>query len=843
MAKEAKLTPMMRQYRDAKQELSDDVILLFRMGDFYEMFFEDATRGSQILDITLTKRQGVPMAGIPYHALQNYLPKILGEGVKVAIAEQMEDPKLAKGLVKREITQIITPGTIVEGDVLQAGQSNFLVSVYSGKRDRFGVACLDISTAEFRITECQGREQLEMELHRLKPAECLLPDAQKLSWEKDNSFPDGPKRMLWTGIEDWTFDEDVSREELCRHFDVASLDGFGCREFPIAVRAAGAVLYYAQNNLRRNADHITVLRPYAAQSYMMVDRISQRNLELVEPLFSDSKDSTLLSVLNCTVTPMGSRMMREWILRPLMEVAPINERLDAIQAFFEDQLLLAELREALGAVRDIERTISRLNVGSANARDLLVLNRGLSAIPGLKSILTMAEDCELIGRLNGELNELPAITELIDTAIAEEPPITIKEGGIIKEGYNEHLDQLRQAATQGKSWIADLQAKEQERTGINALKIRYNKVFGYFIEVRKSSVDMVPDDYVRKQTLTNAERFIMPELKELEDKVLGSEDKSKALEYEIFQEIRAQVIAETATIQNIARAIGQVDAIGGLAEVALRNDYCRPELVDEPLVDIKDGRHPVIDRLMKEERFVPNDTKLDCAGKFLVLITGPNMAGKSTYIRQVALLTLMAQMGSFIPANSARIGIADRIFTRIGAADDLSRGQSTFMVEMLEAANILNNATERSLIILDEIGRGTSTYDGLSIAWAVTEYIHNEKRCRTLFATHYHELTQLYKVLRGVFNANVAVREWGDKVIFLHQIMEGPADKSYGIHVARLAGLPKDVLDRANEVLTTMEGNNLDVGDQPKLARSRKRKREPVNQPTLFDMLEEDGKI
>ncbi len=839
MTTEAKLTPMMAQYRRAKAELPEDVLLLFRMGDFYEMFFADAERGSRILDITLTKRQGIPMAGIPYHALDNYLPKVLAAGVKVAIAEQMEDPKLAKGLVKREISQIITPGTIVDGNVLAAGKSNFLVSICAGKHGRFGVASLDISTAEFRITEADGQEQLETELNRLQPAECLIPELLHETWEKEG-FPDAPPRLTWTAIEDWTFDQTVAADLLRRHFQVASLDGFGCREFPLAVRAAGAVLHYAQNNLRRNASHLTSIQPYAAQAYMMLDRASQRNLELVEPIFKDSRDSTLLAVLDHTVTPMGSRLIRDWLLRPLLDPGAINRRLDALEVYINDQLLLAELREALGAVRDLERTISRLNVGSANARDLLVLDRGLAAIPGLKAIVSVNTAAALLNELEAQLTELPAVTEVIEQAITDDPPLTVREGGLIRQGYNQHLDELHQAATEGKNWIADLQAKERERTTIRSLKVRYNKVFGYYIEVSKTHLEQVPEDYMRKQTLTNAERFITPELKEIEDKILGAEDKSKALEYELFQEVRERVIAETAAVQAVARAVGELDTIASLAETALRNDYRRPTVSSDCVIDIKDGRHPVIDHLMRDERFVPNDVYLDGDKHRLTLITGPNMAGKSTYIRQVALLTIMAQMGSYIPAAAATIGMADRIFTRIGAADDLSRGQSTFMVEMLETANILHNATPQSLLILDEIGRGTSTFDGLSIAWAVAEYIHNHSRARTLFATHYHELTQLAQVLEGVKNCNVIVREWGDKVVFLHKIMEGAADKSYGIHVARLAGLPPEVLKRSTEVLSNLEAEKLDPGDKPKLARRGKQKPEPVDQPTLFDFLNDD---
>ena len=830
-----KITPMMAQYRALKAELSDDVLLLFRMGDFYEMFFDDAVLGSRLMDITLTRRANVPMAGIPHHALREYLPRVLAQGVKAAIAEQMEDPKTTKGLVKREVIQIITPGTVIESSALDAGQSNFLVSLCTG-RGRFGLAFLDISTGDFRLTELDSVEMLEAELSRLQPAECLIPESLRENWEK-NGFPAVSHKLTWTPAEDWTFDLTAARDLLLRQFKVASLDGFGCRDLPLGISAAGAVLQYACHNLRREAAHITRLRPYAAHAYMVIDRNTQRNLELVQSLFTDSTDATLLSVLNHTRTPMGARLLREWILHPLLDITRIRQRQDAIEAFTQDQLLLVELREALGAVRDFERIITRMNLGSANARDLLALLRGLQAIPGLRALLEIPENATRLKTLRDRLTELPELAELVARAIVDEPPLTIKEGNLIRPGYHAALDDYRRAATEGKSWIAELQQKEQERTGIRSLKVRYNRVFGYYIEIRNNSLDHVPEQYIRKQTLTNAERFITPELKEIEEKVLGAEDKARALEYELFQELRARVIEQTVEIQETAAAVAEVDVIASLAEAALKNEYRRPEVHEGLRLEIHGGRHPVVDHLMTDERFVPNDTLLDGESNQMVILTGPNMAGKSTYIRQTALLTLLAQMGSFIPAESAKIGIASRIFTRVGAADDLARGQSTFMVEMLESANILNNADARSLIILDEIGRGTSTYDGLSIAWAVAEYLHNTPtlRARTLFATHYHELTQLALTLPGIRNYNVAVRESGEKVIFLRKIVPGAADRSYGIHVARLAGLPEKVIARANEILTNLEGNAFDATDKPKIAQRRRRKG-PIDHPTLFDL-------
>ena len=824
MTAASKLTPAMRQYMQAKKEVSEDTILLFRMGDFYELFFEDAKRAAPLMDIVLTQRAGVPMCGVPYHALRTYVSRMLEGGVKVAIAEQMEDPKQAKGLVKRAITQVITPGTVLDDDVLSASRSNFLAAITT-ERGKFGLALLDVSTGDFRITEGPDLSWLETELHRSFPAECLVPEALYEAW-KAEGFPDAPTKLVWTSLEDWLFDAEVATDRLLRHFEVGSLDGFGCRGLTLPVGAAGAVFYYAQNNLRQDAAHITGLQVYQTDECLVLDRISQRNLELVEPIFSEAKGATLLSVLDQTVTPMGGRLLRDWILRPLRDCDGIVARLDVSEAFLADPILLAELREALGAVRDLERTIVRLNVGSANARDLLVLERGLAAVPGLRTLLENI-DAPLMQQLRGELVDLPEITDLIQRAIVDEPPLALKDGGIIRTGYNDALDELHQAATEGKSWIAGFQTREQQRTRIKSLKIRFNKVFGYYIEVTKANLEMVPEDYIRKQTLVNAERFITGELKEIEDKVLGAEEKSKSLEYELFQDVRGEVVKSTPQIQRLARAVGTIDVLASLADVASRRDYCRPEVSNDTVIDIKDGRHPVLDALMQDERFVPNDTLLDTVDNQLAIITGPNMAGKSTYIRQVALLVLMAQMGSYVPARSAKIGLADRIFTRVGAADDIARGQSTFMVEMVEAANILNNATSDSLIILDELGRGTSTFDGLSLAWAVAEHLHDHApvKARTLFATHYHELTELALTRKGVKNYNIAVKEWADKIIFLRKIMPGGTDKSYGIHVARLAGLPKDIIDRANEVLTNLEGDALEPSGRPKLARTRSRRR------------------
>ncbi len=838
MSSDTALTPMMVQYRQSKSSITPDTLLLFRMGDFYEMFFEDAVRGSQLLDIALTRRAGVAMAGIPFHALGNYLPKILSAGVKVAIAEQMEDPKTAKGIVKREITQIITPGTIVDGAVLSGNIANFLVAVVDAGKGCYGLAFLDISTGDFRVTEVSSLEQLEIELNHWQPRECLLTESLYQNWLGHHRLENLPQ-LVWTPLDETVFDFTLANALLCRHFQLQSLDGFGCREYPHAVSAAGAVLHYAQNNLRRPADHITRLKVFSPQTNMIIDRISQRNLELVDPLFNDNRNSTLLGVLNHTITPMGNRLIREWILRPLLVVDAINARLDAITFFIARQLLLMDLRDNLKAVKDIERIITRLNISSGNARDLVQLERALSALPALKLLLVNTDAPDKIQSLNRLLIELPEIIDVITKAIADEPPLTLKEGGVIRSGYNADLDELRSASREGKNWIAELQQQEQERTGIKTLKVRFNRVFGYFIEVSKSQLANVPPNYTRKQTLVNAERFITPELKTIEDKIIGADEKANALEYELFQNVREQVIEETVRIQSIAGAIAELDTLAALAEAAMKNNYRRPTLVDHSVIDIQTGRHPVIEQLHREETFVPNDIKLHHDTDQLLIITGPNMAGKSTYIRQTALLVLMAQMGSYIPAAAATIGIVDRIFTRIGAADDLSRGQSTFMVEMLETANIMNNATARSLVILDEIGRGTSTYDGLSLAWAVAEHLHNHPQlgCLTLFATHYHELTGLAQTHARVKNYNVLVKETGGSVKFLHQIVPGAADKSYGIHVAQLAGLPRSIIERAGEILTNLEGEAIDeIEHLPKLAKSRRKSREPSPQPDLFSL-------
>ncbi len=841
---------MMKQYRRVKAEAPPDSVLFFRLGDFYEMFFEDAKRAAPVLEVVLTNRGGVPMCGIPYHAVDTYLPRLLEAGVKVAIAEQMEDPKQAKGIVKREITKIITPGTVVEANALAPTANNFLAAVAKiGKI--FGLALLDISTGDFRVTELGSWDELEMEVQKAAPSEHLFPVSMPSDMEWSGNSPPSSGTGCWTPIDDWMFDLDVAVEFLTRHFGVASLDGFGCAGMTAGVTAAAAVLRYASDNLRRDASHVRTLKPYDTGTHVVLDAATRRNLELVEPMPGGGRDSTLLGVLDDTLTPMGGRLIREWILQPPRGVDIVNARLDAVDFFKDDPLTLAETREALAPVRDLERIIARVNIGSATPRDMLALANGLAAVPGLRTLLDET-DIPLLADTRIRLDGCEDLVEEIERCLVENPPASATDGGVIREGVSADLDELRAAATEGKGWIAALQASEQERTGIKNLKVKYNKVFGYHIEVSKANLHLVPDDYIRKQTIANGERFITPELKEMENKILGAEDKSKALEAKLFQELREMAAKRTDAIQRTASAIAAFDVITCLADRAAKLRYNRPRITDAPVLEIKGGRHPVLDATMGEERFVPNDTSLDADTGSLMIITGPNMAGKSTYIRQVALLTIMAHMGSFIPADSAKIGGVDRVFTRVGASDDISRGRSTFMVEMIEMATILNNVTPRSLVVLDEIGRGTSTFDGVSIAWAVAERLHDhpQSKARALFATHYHELTELALTRKGVKNYNVAVREYGDQIIFLRQIIPGASDKSYGIHVAKLAGLPQPVVDRANEILENLETNALADAGEPALAKRRKPPasnkdngdgppQPAIIQPSLFDNLAE----
>ena len=820
---ESKLTPMMVQYRAMREEIPDDAVLMFRLGDFYEIFFDDAKRAAPLMEVTLTSRGGVPMCGIPYHAIDTYLPRILSAGVKVAIAEQVEDPKIAKGIVKREIARVITPGTVVDSSVLSPSCHNYLVALAPGKQNSFGVASLDISTGDFRITELDSVEDAAMELQRLEVRECVVPESARDIFSDENGGGELHKRLgdqvCWTYIDDWIFSFENSDELLRRHFNVLSLEGFGCRGMNLAVSAAGAVFHYASENLRQTATHLKTLKTYKIGDYMVMDDTSIRNLEVVAPIHEGAKDSTLLSVLDFTSTPMGARLLREWLLRPLCDRDEIIRRLDAVSVFKDDPMIMGETKELLSPIRDLERIMTRMNIGSANARDAIALASSLDIVPHLRNIL-QEYDMPLLCEMRAGMSECSELVDEINETIAEEPATTLSDGGIIKKGVSANLDELRSAASEGKGWIAALQVKEQEKTGIKALKIRYNRVFGYYIEVSNANKHLVPEEYIRKQTLTNGERYITPELKEFESKILGAEEKSKALEYQMFQDLRIKTLEFTAEIQETAANIAALDVLLSFAETASKRNYCRPKITNDEVFKVEAGRHPVLDATLTTERFVPNDIDIDAEEKSMMIITGPNMAGKSTYIRQIALLALLAQTGSYIPAAKAEIGLVDRIFTRVGASDDISRGQSTFMVEMIETANILNHATNKSLVILDEIGRGTSTFDGISIAWAVAEHLLDNPKCRarTLFATHYHELAELALTRKGVGNYNVAVREYQDKIIFLRQILPGTSDKSYGIHVGKLAGLPHSVVERANEILDNLEMSAFGKGGEPVIA-------------------------
>ena len=848
MSAEAQLTPMMAQYRRIKGELPKDALLLFRLGDFYEMFFEDAQAGAQLLNLSLTARNGVPMCGLPHHAANGYIARILKSGRKVAICDQTEEARPGK-LVNREVTQILSPGTHFDERMLVAERNNFLASVYpSGKI--FGLALVDLTTGDFLTTELENEAALLAELERLRPAEIIFPtEATSL-----RDLLRGAFRIL-SGYDDWTFAPETAFYTVKEQFKVASLDGFGLKDKTAAIGAAGGALHYLTQNLRRDVKHLTRISFYQRSDFLTLDYTTLRHLEILEPQHHDApRNASLYGALNKTVTPMGARLLRNWLSQPLAKVEPICRRQEAVQTFLENTFSLDSFRQQLAKVRDLERTLGRLSSGSGNARDLVALRLALEQIPALKQILATvrraspraenlihdeaparedARPTSLILELDSQISESPDLVEIISRAIVDEPPLPIKEGGMIRDGFDTALDELRTAQRGGKDWIAKLQADEIAATGISSLKVRFNSVFGYYIEVTKSNLDKVPPHYHRKQTVANGERFITPELKAMEGKILGAEERSVKLEYEIFQRVREEVLGQLPKIQQTAFALAQLDVLASFAETARLHNYCRPQIADEGVLQIRDGRHPVLEQQLVEERFVPNDTGLGIANCQLpienssvmpakleienrkleipqiALITGPNMAGKSTYIRQVALLALLAHTGSFVPAVEARIDLVDRIFTRIGASDDLSRGQSTFMVEMTETANILNNATARSLIVLDEIGRGTSTFDGLSLAWSIVEFLHNQVGAKTLFATHYHELTELAARLPRIKNFNVAVREWHDQIVFLRKIVEGGTDKSYGIQVARLAGVPKEVLERAKQILGNLEESEL----------------------------------
>jgi len=826
---------MMQQYRRLRGSIPADTLLLFRLGDFYELFFEDAKEAADLLNVALTKRNGVPMCGVPYHAAQNYVAKLIKAGRRVAICDQTSEPQPGK-IVSRDITQIVSAGTVSDFDLLQAKRANYLGAVFADGTV-FGLAYADLSTGEFRVAQLEDRQSLFDELARVAPSELLVSDEQKQQFAEIAGA---------LGYDSYAFLPEQAAFTLCEHFKVKSLDGFGCAQMPQAIAAAGAIIHYLKHQLRRNIDHLTSLRCDASTDHVLLDAATQTNLELVES--RNSRDTSLLAVLDRTITPMGGRKLRAWILQPLRNLTELERRQQMIADLLQEPDLLASLRASLKVIRDIERAISRLSQTSGNARDLVALKISLEQIPKLKSELQKLLDRLAFGathinengkveflaqELQNNLRETPELAEKLTRAVVDDPPLALKEGGIFRDDYDVDLDGLRQGSREGKNWISQLQEREIAATGIKSLKVRYNSVFGYFIEVTKSNLANVPAHYTRKQTTVGGERFITPELKEMEAKILGADERARQLEYQLFQKLRDETLNELPLIQQTASAIAIIDVICALAETARLFRYCRPVLTETTRLAIKDGRHPVLDQNLVEEKFVPNDTALEGEKLRLAIITGPNMAGKSTYIRQVALIVLMAQIGSFVPAESAEIGLVDRIFTRVGANDDLARGQSTFMVEMNETSNIVNNATERSLVILDEIGRGTSTFDGLSIAWSVAEFLHDKIKARTLFATHYHELTKLAAERSGVCNFNVAVREWNDQIIFLRKIVPGGADKSYGIQVARLAGLPKEILDRAKEILSHLEAPNGALAQSEKAKKRRSTSNTKTEKPQL----------
>ena len=811
-------TPMMRQYNEIKRQ-HKDALLFFRMGDFYELFFEDAKLASKVLGITLTSRSkgegAIPMAGVPHHAADSYIRRLIKAGHKVAICDQLQDPEEATGVVDRGVTRIITPGTITEDTLLEDKSNNYLIAVLE-TNTMTGLSWIDLSTGRFQVEDIR-KEILFDEFARLNPSEVLLPEETVRNntslMERIRAECDG----IVTSRPDWEFSKDTAYRILMEHFGTTSLEGFGCEDVGPALGAAGAVIQYLKETQKTSLKHIGKIQKYQADNRVLMDKATQQSLEITQTIRARDREGSLLSVIDQTKTPMGARLLREWIISPLRVSAEIKYRQIGVKELSENSPLMRELRDILGNIYDIERISTKISCGRANARDLVSLKQSLSKLPALKEKVGFCMSDVLVST-EEQLDVLDEVRTLIGTAIVPDPPPTIKDGGLIREGYDAALDELKYISKNGKSWIANFQAEEITRTGINSLKVGYNKVFGYYIEVTNLHKDNTPQTYIRKQTLKNAERFITPELKEYETKVLTADERAMELEYDLFIQIREQVSGFTARLQRTSEAIALLDVLSTLANLAVENRYIMPEITDSLELKIIDGRHPVLDRKLAGESFVPNDINLDGTQDTIMVITGPNMAGKSTYIRQVALLILLAQMGSFIPAKEAVIGTVDRIFTRVGASDELSRGQSTFMVEMNETANILNNATERSLIILDEVGRGTSTFDGVSIAWAITEYIYQHIHARTLFATHYHELTELALLFPGIKNFNIAVKEWGDEIIFLRKIVEGGTDKSYGIHVARLAGIPREVIQRARIILNNLEAATLDVNGKPKFA-------------------------
>lgn len=837
---------MMTQYRRIKAELPSGALLLFRLGDFYEMFLEDAKEGAGILNVALTQRGGMPMCGIPHHAADNYIGKLLSAGRKVALCEQVEEARPGK-LVERKVTQILSPGTHHDERLLAAERNNYLAAVCTAGR-RLGLAVIDMTTGDFKATEATSTAELLTELERLRPAEIVHPagDARLAAALGETGAP-------LNDYEDWIFTVDTAQFTLREHFGVATLDGFGLKNRDAATGAAGGALHYLAQHLHRDVGHLRRLACFSRDGFLMLDTVTLRNLEILEPHSRDAPaNACLYGAVNHTATPMGARRLRDWLTQPLSDAEAIRHRQGAVAAWLDHPEAMEALRTRLREVRDLERTLTRLSVGTGNGRDLLNLRLALEQLPGIREVtaeaMTRAQELNLdeytgeplLAELSEALAELPNLVALIARALVDEPPLTLKEGGLIRDGFDAALDETRAAAREGKDWFARLQQEEIESTGIPSLKVRFNNVFGYFIEVTRTHLEKVPPHYVRKQTIANGERYITDELKMMEDKVLGAEERAEKREYELFLDVREKVLEQLAVIQDTAEALASLDVLGSFAEAARLRDYCRPVIDTEGALEIHGGRHPVLEQTLVEERFVPNDTRMNLDARQMALITGPNMAGKSTYIRQVALIALLAHTGGYVPAETARVGLMDRIFTRIGASDNLARGQSTFMVEMSETANILNHATRRSLVILDEIGRGTSTFDGLSLAWAIVEHLHQQIGARTLFATHYHEVTELAGRLPRVFNLNVAVREYNDQVVFLRQIVDGAADQSYGIQVARLAGVPTPVLERAKAILANLEEADLTPAGaapatrHPRSERRKLRQLEPSSQMDLF---------
>lgn len=845
------LTPMMKQYMQTKEEYKD-CILFYRLGDFYEMFFDDALTASKELEITLTGKncgleERAPMCGIPYHAVDSYLNRLVSKGYKVAICEQVEDPKTAKGIVKREVIRVVTPGTNLDTQGLDETKNNYIMCIVY-MADRYGLSVADVTTGEYLVTELDSQTKLMDELYKFMPSEIVCNEAFYMSGLDLDDLKNRLHMAIYS-LEAWYFDDALCRETLQEHFKVASLEGIGLSDYECGMIASGALLKYLEETQKNSLSHMSRLTRYATGNYMVLDSATRRNLELVETLREKQKRGSLLWVLDKTKTAMGARTLRKYVEQPLIDKKSIVKRLDAVAELKDNAICREEIREYLNPVYDLERLVGKITYQSANPRDLIAFQSSLSMLPSVKCILKDMES-DLLKEIYEELDPLEELCDLVGRAIQEEPPLAMKEGGIIKDGYNEEVDRLRKAKSEGKNWLADLETKEREKTGIKNLRIRYNKVFGYYLEVTNSFKDLVPDYYTRKQTLANAERYIIPELKELEDTILGAEDKLCALEYELYCEVRNTIAAELTRIQRTAKAVAKLDVIASLALVAERNNYVRPKINEKGVIDIRDGRHPVVEKMIPNDMFIANDTYLDDKKQRISIITGPNMAGKSTYMRQAALIVLMAQLGSFVPASSANIGLVDRIFTRVGASDDLASGQSTFMVEMNEVANILRNATSKSLLILDEIGRGTSTFDGLSIAWAVVEYISNSKLlgAKTLFATHYHELTELEGKISNVNNYCIAVKEKGDDIVFLRKIVKGGADKSYGIQVAKLAGVPDPVINRAKEIVEELvtadiTGKVKDIavrGSETKKKTQKKLDEVDLTQFSLFDTVKDD---